>query len=357
MEIRRLKKGEEQVAYELSDSIFRNPRQKSMGAAFPSIFFPDLIHQSYGGFVDGELVAFFGLVPSIIRVGEARLNVYSIGSVCTDPNHRGQGYAAAVLDQILEDLKQTEASLLLVSGDRSLYTRVGCQHFGEVISFEIESASLGAKPNHVVRAMTPADLHAMTRLANRRSVAYEQLPQDLAMLIQAEAYASCLNRTHKVKVLEVEGELRAFLVAGLPFEGLDVQDGLGIEWAGKSEDVAELVQAFIDEERLTHFTLPVPWHEADLLDQFCKSRAAIDKNQGTVYLINPARLIEQVQPFYEKNEAISFSVNGENVEWAKDGERVRLSPSEFIKLVLDPKEEGNREWTLPFPYTAGLNYI
>lgn len=362
MEIRRLRRGEEKAAYKLSDSIFRTEEQKSMGEAFPSIFLPDLISNSYGGFVEEELVVFIGLVPETIRVGNARFNVYSIGSVCTHPDHREKGYAADVLNHILSDLKQTEASLLLVSGHRSLYTRVGCQVFGGVNYYKIDSVINKLNSQYSVREVSWTDLHALGRLASRRTVAYDQLVQDLGMLIEAEAYASCLNRTHKVKVLEEEGEIKAFLVAGLLNKESELRNGLGIEWAGESHYIEQLVNTFIHSENLTYFDMPVPWHDKSLNAQFEHYYVENKRNQGTIYMISPKRFIDQAKPFYKEShhiEELALDNSGSEIKLQLEGEERLLSTSEFISLFFDPDNKLGKthSLTLPFPYTAGLNYI
>ncbi|GFZ78819.1 hypothetical protein GCM10008018_25450 [Paenibacillus marchantiophytorum] len=60
-EIRLLQGNEWEKAIRLSDMTFREIEQGSMGSAFPQVFSPSL-HQSYGMFVEKELVAFMGLV-------------------------------------------------------------------------------------------------------------------------------------------------------------------------------------------------------------------------------------------------------------------------------------------------------
>jgi GNAT superfamily N-acetyltransferase len=80
-----------------------------------------------------------GLVPGLIRVGLACLRLYSFGSVCSHPDHRGKGYAGLLLEQALNHIDRADASLLLVSEDRSLYRRAGCLPFGSVKRYEITS--------------------------------------------------------------------------------------------------------------------------------------------------------------------------------------------------------------------------
>lgn len=366
MEIRRLRKGEEQEAYALADAVFREEEQKSMGEAFPSIFLPAFIGHSYGGFVDGKLVVFFGLVPSVVRIEEARVNIYSLGSVCTHPDFRGKGFAAAVLDQILEDLKQTEASLLLVSGDRSLYTRVGCRLFGKIHMYTISELTPSENPSCTLREMIELDLHAMARLTRERAISYEQSLQELAMMVQAEAYASCFQLKHKVLVAEDHsGEVSAFLVAGIPIDKKKQSTGLGIEWAGDGAQIVQLAQAVRQREGLTHLSLPVPWQDS-LLKQALHSFAEEEsQNQGTVLITNPTQFINQIRPYYKKKmgcqtfELMESGQGRSRLHFQINKQVVEISCEDLIAFFFNPDSQ-IKDWgisPLPFPYTAGLNYI
>lgn len=85
MQLRLIKPAELDQAALLADSVFREPGATSMKELFPLIFRPGLSH-SYAAIADdGTVAAFMGLVPSTIKTGDAFLNVFSIGAVCTDP--------------------------------------------------------------------------------------------------------------------------------------------------------------------------------------------------------------------------------------------------------------------------------
>src|SRR4051812_20787883 len=90
IEIRFATNEELKQAADLSDSVFRDAEQPSMGIAFPQIF-TSCQNQSIAAFEDGKLVAFMGLVPNIIKIGQAQLFIHSLGSVCTHPEYRKKG--------------------------------------------------------------------------------------------------------------------------------------------------------------------------------------------------------------------------------------------------------------------------
>lgn len=365
-------------AIQLADDTFRDDEQISMGAGFPNVFSESLIGHSHGAFVDQQLVSFLGLVPSVIHIGEARLNIFSLGAVCTHPDHRGQGYASAILDQQLRHIDQAQASLLLVSGGRSLYTRVGCSPFGAVTRYTVDSGvaqhllESRSKAKMTIREWQPADLLGLAEVAASRTVRYEQSTWDLALLIRAEALASCMKLHHKVLVAEQDGRISAFTVVGVPYTGQNRQP-VTFEWAGDPDIVTALLASAVQRYDLKSLDIPVPWHERGLLDTLSACRTKQEKNVGTVKITDPERLIAQLRPYLRaknrtRGDALSVRALREGqTEVRLGGHSATLDSAEMVSLILDPeptvKVSGPLQQALadlfpiPFPFTGGLNYV
>lgn len=368
---------EYQEAIRLSDRVFRDDGQASMGDAFPFLF--SLANaQSYGAFEGGKLISFVGLVPAIIRVGSARLKVYSIGSVCTHPDERGRGAAGQILQQVLAHIDQAEASLMLVSGDRGLYRRIDCYPFGHTVKLALDEetarAALDQKSTALkIREMEAADILKVHELLDRREVRYEQSVWDTAKLIDAEAYAGISHMKHQVLIAEREGRAEAVLITGIPVRR-DQRRALAVEWAGDSDAVGVLLCASLQQAELDTMDITIPYHD-DLANSALLSRldAQTDREQGTVHVVDPARLLEQLMPYLkEKDEALSKQLKVRRTE-AGDaelhaGDRMqRMSPSQWVSLIFDetPEDGIHSEVTdrlrpffpIPFAKTDGLNYV
>ena len=359
--IRRLNRSEAQMAIELSDRVFREKDQVSMGKAFPFIFSEAFIESSYGYFIEGKLIVFMGLVPSTICIGNARVQVYSLGSVCTHPDYRGKGYASEVLEQILKDLQESEAALLLISGDRSLYTRKGSRFFGETSVFEIEEHhKVDCIENAEIREMQQGDLHSITRCAHERRVRYEQTVTELNQLLQAEAYASCIKKQHRVLVAEVNDELKAFLVVGVPYHS-DNKTGTVIEWAGDPRLLLALLKEAIEKYNLDKLQIKVPWQETQLVESLSVIPSATENNQGTMLIIDPEKLLGQLKPFFEERHVLLKYTKAEDKEGVylehNDGVQY-LSNEALIAGLFNPHDRQLEvDFKVPLPYTAGLNYV
>ncbi|MBO1514365.1 GNAT family N-acetyltransferase [Metabacillus bambusae] len=370
MEIRQLEEHERQAAIELSDKTFRNHEQKSMGEAFPFMFSQSSIGQSFGAFHNGELVSFMGLVPSIIKIGEARLNVYSLGSVCTAEDYREKGIASQILERVFDFLDCSDASILLVSGDRSLYTRVNCCHFGNISKFNVQFENVHKNSESQIREMRKEDLFQMNQIAQRRLITYDQSVSDLQSLIHAEAYASCLNLTHKTLIVEKDNKVSSFLVLGVPHRKRQEQKGKMIEWAGKPNEIKHLLSYAIKAYELEEIEVAVPWHEHLLENELNGSTFTLEKNEGTVYIINPKRFLKQLNPYIKSRHLESFEckyTDREHIQVTFSNMTTTLQVKDFVSFVFDSqsndseilelqKSIGNI-FPIPFPYTAGLNFI
>lgn len=350
-----------------------------MGTAFPFIFSDAAVHLSYGAFEeDGRLVSFMGLVPWTIRIGAAELSVLSLGSVCTEPSARGKGYASDILTEVYAFARDSGASLLLVSGDRSLYTRSGCAPFGRVLRYRMngvhgETLLAGASSEGgIVRELRPDDLFALQATAASRSVQYRLGINELAMLLKAEAFASIMKMTHRVIVRESEGRLTGFAVIGV--KGEPEPHGTVIEQGGDPAAVAGLFGEAMRRFGLRTLDVPVPWQESELIAKLDGIPASTENHPGTLRIIDGEALIGQLRPWLTERGDISELHLKERAggQWllGREGDRGHslYSAKQLVGLIFDcadaqegPMPEGSDAFQhlfpVPFPFTAGLCYI
>jgi GNAT superfamily N-acetyltransferase len=378
VDIRLIQNDEIEQAIQLSDSIFRGAQQTSMEKAFPKIFTTSQI-QSYGAFVEGELVSFMGLVPAFIHIHHCSLPVFSLGSVCTHEEHRGKGYAGMVLNKVFEHVEQAGASLLYVSGDRSIYTKADCYTYEKTVKFTMNSAALDSAVIQCLpggmkfREIEPTDWLQLTQIAARREVRFEQSIWDLADLIEAEAYASCLSLKHEVLVAEKAGKIKAFVVIAVPHHADQDQAPRVIEWAGDEREIYGLLQDAIRRYTLPHLSISVPWFEQKLSDLLEAFPAEQERTGCTLKIMNVERLIDQLRPYLRlQNSELNdrFSVKAlldGNTEVTINETKHMLDPEMLVTLLfgkdqptaLDTELVRNLAdfFPIPLPRAKGLNYV
>lgn len=79
---------------------------------------------------DGKLVSIFGLLFREIQIFSARIKVSLIGSVCTDDEYRGKGYSTILMNEAGKVSVENGASLMMISGDNSIYRKFGAVNAG-----------------------------------------------------------------------------------------------------------------------------------------------------------------------------------------------------------------------------------
>ncbi|MCZ8523179.1 MULTISPECIES: GNAT family N-acetyltransferase [Paenibacillus] len=374
MDLRLVQSHELAEAARLADSIFRDGEQSSMGDAFPDLFTPGIGH-SYGAFTqEGQLVAFMGMAPGVVRIGPARLRVFSMGAVCTHEAARGQGIGSRLLALCKAHAEAAGASLLFISGDRSLYTRAHCYPFGHTERFTLDAAAAerlqarSAAEPLLPGELQPADLPAMHELAAARCVAYEQSVTDLPRLLAAEAYAGCFKLTHRtLTARRQDGSLAAYAIFAVPGTAAGRKNPFAVEWGGSPEGVALLLAAAVGRFGLQALDVTAAWHEEALLRLLGDTglRPVSGTNGGTLYLVNAQRLLQQAAPYWGETPlpSVSLMEDGQYRLTGDGGAETVLTQGELVRELFDPgslEPEARSALllpALPLPNVNGLNYI
>ncbi|GGN98835.1 GNAT family N-acetyltransferase [Saccharibacillus kuerlensis] len=395
---RLLKAQELTEAVRLSDSVFRPQTQPSMGEMFPRLFAPGIVH-SYGAFSeDGTLASFMGLAPSTLRIGVNRdsIRAFSIGSVCTAPEHRGAGHAGRLLQQCIAHAARAEAPLLFVSGERSLYTRAGCVPFGRSANVVLRppGSAEGAplllrqslyEPGAVLPALTlreagPEELLRLHALHAAENISFDESAAGLGELLGAAAYCGVLGLTQRIILASIEHEPVAYAVIGVPPHlQHDFNDGVTsmpsaqetpsenlptvIAYGGTALHAADLLSGLPETLGLEEIHVPVPWQDRELLALLQKTDAEVSygPNAGTLLIIDARQLLEQAQGLWHRPWEEALRVDKQGRLFAASSGR-ELDRSEWAGLLFDPeypRPDDLPNWLIPIPlpYLYGLHYI
>ncbi|MGP4106044.1 GNAT family N-acetyltransferase [Virgibacillus sp. L01] len=365
MEIRHLKEQEFDQAIDLSNQTFREKDHTSMGEAFPQVFSRQL-NQSFAAFEGDKLVSFIGLVPSKMVIGSAELNTFSIGSVCTHPDYQGQGISTAILEEVYDFIDQAGASLLFVSGDRGLYRRNDCYHFGKVYNYKIDNLPGEQKYQDSVRKGSATDLFQVDDLIKAKQVRYETNIWEWAVLLDAGGYASIFKQKQALYVTENNGAIEAYVVIGIPENENKTEFALVTDWGGNPEAIREIFTDLLANSIVLKLEVTVPWQDS-LHDELSDLPSEAEQNGGTVHIVNPERLIEQVMPYLmEKSLAVAekLTITSEdgNVILQYNESQFHLPPSDLVKMLFDFQDNAELEamkslLPIPLPSTIGMFYV
>lgn len=132
---------------------------------------------------DGKPVSHVHTVRDRISVLGCPVKVASVSSVCTHPDLRGRGFAAAILEMAIADMKAAGARIVVVSGDRGLYRRAGCIPAGLMLHGHVHRGSLPTAPSGLTVCRTdPHDWPRLAPLHQAEPVRFRRTRDDLARL-------------------------------------------------------------------------------------------------------------------------------------------------------------------------------
>ncbi|MEK5038300.1 GNAT family N-acetyltransferase [Sporosarcina sp. FSL K6-3457] len=364
MEIRRLKADEFEQAIQLADQTFRDQEHTSMGQAFPHVFSTEL-GQSFGAF-DGEtLVSFMGLVPATLQIGSATLTVFSIGSVCTHENYRQQGISTKILQEIYRYTDQAAASLLFVSGDRGMYMRNDCYHFGKVSNYTISQTKCDYGGD--ISQAQSEDIFQIDSIRRATKVRFNSSIWEWRVLLEAGAFPSIFKMKQALYVASRDGVIEGYAVMGLPIASSTQQQAIVTEWGGDTKVVYEIFQNILAQGLMKEIGLTIPWHEK-FCEELNQHPYEDQRNSGTIHIVNATRLLEQLLPYiYEKNIQVAQSLTIETLEdnhviLHYSGTKITLTPEDLVTLLFVPQEndllgELQTVFPIPLPYTEGMYYV
>jgi hypothetical protein len=166
--------------------------------------------------VEGRLVAHVGLSIRDAFLGGVALRVASVGAVCTAEEERGKGFASALMADAAEYSRAQGAQLMLISGGRGLYHRLGYVTVGEFRRVVVQGDS--ADPtlrggDLTVTPFEPADLDAVMGIHRAERVRFVRPAADWEAVIQA---GMLMNRPAELLVVRQDGEPVAYLSVQQP---------------------------------------------------------------------------------------------------------------------------------------------
>lgn len=255
------------------------------------------------------VIARQGKPVSQIYISHDRINVYdghiragNIGGVCTHPEYRGRELASRLLDYCARQLVREGARLMLISGARGVYTRLGNVPHGRFLYFSIkagQSSRWRAMPADLaVRRATIADTMSCCRLYQAEPVRFVRRNSKFSAALRNPAGNAHIHADQWV--IERSGHVLAYLFIGIPW---GVEPGSRIrhvaEYAGSRLALADALSALMAAGAYEELRWPAAWQDADLIQMLRDSGfdgAAAPLHSHTLRIINFKGLMDDMRP-------------------------------------------------------------
>jgi len=356
----------------LTNRVFRDGRTGDMGAEYPLVFNEQNVENLLVAREGGRIVAHVGICLRDAAILGASLRVANIGAVATAPEHRGYGFASQLMTNAREHAVRQGASLMLISGLRGLYQRLGYVQVGDFRNYTIPASSEDSGLEF--EAMASGDLTSFISLHQSEPVRFLRSKDDWQRLLSAGmlmnhaadlllireggipvAYAGVQRPEHPrssakpVRVKEFAG-CRATLARALP--------GIAAKY---SAPAVELIASASDAAWKGAATSR-GWHGTPLLFP------------GTLGIIDVQRFLSATEPLLEERagSTICLRPEGAGARLEAAGETVLLeNASQLTALIfggdaeeslaiprLSPAVQAASNGVLPLPLLwYGYNYV
>ncbi|MCR4425580.1 MAG: GNAT family N-acetyltransferase [Firmicutes bacterium] len=301
---------------DLSNTVFC-PDARTMGLEFPLLFSQENLRRLRIFSSGGRPVSLAGYVQHDLIVEGHRIPAASLGSVCTLPEYRGQGLAAALVSDILRELSRAGLALLIISGDGELYTRMGASAAGDFVRYELDPAMLPQKADAEahrtvsVRPFRAGDLEQVHAVYRREPVRFSRTVGEFNALIWQHPGKERLHAQERLSVVSSDTlageEISAYIVTRAR-RGEDGKFRVHIaEYAGTRSDVICAMGATARELRPSVMTLTVPASDRDSIRALrdagvSGSRGALPRH--TMVIPDVGSLIQALLPLVHERAGI-----------------------------------------------------
>lgn len=338
-EIRACRPGESDAVIALANRVFR-PEGGDMGAQYPLMFAPENREGLRIAVEGGTPRALVGVcIRDAVLLG-ARLRVASIGAVCTEPQQRGRGLASAVMADARDYARRCGASLMLISGGRGLYHRLGYVTVGRFDRYELGPQQLHGLVTPIELSLYRGrDLPALAALHENEPVRFRRSAADWRALLET---GMLMNRPSELLVVRQHGQPVAYL--GVLRSGGGTRETPGTarvhELAGSRTALLAALPALRDQHQSASVSLVVQPTDVEM---------AVNARQhgwtatplafpGTLGVIDPPALMAALRPLLaERAEAaarLTVSATADEATFTLNGEQYQVgAPGPLAALL------------------------
>jgi len=302
-------------------------RGASMDEAFPHFLSESNIENLRVIVSDGKVVSHVGVWEGWLNLCGCWVKVGLVGAVCTHPDYRNRGYASALVRDAFKKMVGDGVDLVMVSGKRTLYSRVGCVEAGRLYEFKIRPSALTLFEDVEVELYSEEKVSDFVTLYQREPVRFKRTLDEFKVL-------ACR------RIREEAAKVKHFIAynKGRPLAYISLLSFGGtwslVEYAGSRRVVLHMISEVSKKFGIDRFELNIPHGDWELLNllEGAGFKPKTSRAPASLAILNPVKFAEKILLYVEERAGeIDF-----RVESRPDGVRIQLSDS-CLKLE-DPRE-------------------
>ncbi|MCT4508459.1 MAG: GNAT family N-acetyltransferase [Tepidibacter sp.] len=357
----------------LINKVFRISRgyNPTMQQEFPLLLNKDNIENMIVIKENKKIVSDVNYLIQDILIQGIKIKTASIGAVCTDKEHEGKRYSSKILDRVEEKMYDDGVDIVLISGDRSLYTRRMCSKVKNFYKYTITPKDI--QLNLDIQEYNEKYINQMIQMYNQNSTRYFRTKNQFETLLKS-ATIPFGNYKYKKLVIKKDDNLIGYIVIRL-IDKEEKKIGQIIELNLAPNYVNDTISYLAYKYDLDYVDYWV--HVKDCKNHIENSdEVSIDYLHGTIKIINYEKLCKNLHNYFSQylDNEILDNMEFEDLDNRylikyKDEELVIENVDSLNKLFFEGKikEEVLNEkphiekfikdiFPLDFVWTANLNY-
>jgi predicted N-acetyltransferase YhbS len=297
---------------ELSDTVFGEHGSHDMGRWFPTFFCRETLGHLRVFVDEGRPVALAGFTVNRVVTPGASFTVACVGSVCTLKSHQGRGLGTRLMDDCVATALSEGVTVLLISGGRGLYRRMGCIDAGCYRTVRAARAAVRPEAGREVREWRLADVPRMAELHRAEPVRFERTAPEWYAFLRTGRAANGPCRTWVVSAPGRPGQIEAYLCAQ---EVVDTPQGRMAsvqEIAGSRDAVLAALDPVMDAMRADRSEINFLGVDSGMASRAAQfSLGVVPRGfHGTVKVIDPPGLIPALRRFVGSGVSIEAGADG-----------------------------------------------
>ncbi len=321
---------------ELADRVFMPGRTGIMGDLFPRLFHEKNLENLFVFSENGRVISHVGMVERNARIAACALRVACMGAVATEEEQRGRGLASQLVQMALDKARADGVDVMLISGDRTLYRRVGAMPVGQDFRCIADTPILEQlhHPGLRVHSALAGDLAACAEAYDAKPTRFVRPKEEWNDRISTNAAA---EGWHHLLVIEEDGTFRGYVAVNRGHRG----HGEVAEFGGVPAAIAGALQAVSGAVGESSLKITLQSHDVVLHETLTQAGAVFTpvSVDGAWTIVSFARLMERLRPWIERRagkaaeESLTYGEDEGICTLAMLGETLVLSRAEAVQLV------------------------
>lgn len=331
---------------------------EGMALEFPHLFSEENIHNTYYIEEDGIPVSQASVYEWTCFLNGASISVISLGSVSTLETYRHRGLSTKIIRRIMEDKTDHGFSLMLVSGDIELYTKLNCVKAGLVFSTIVNSGPINGSWDCVKVSASDRLNHTDNyhTIYSREPYRYLRTPELSSLLINALWFK---RLTHKMDLFEIsrEGVILSYVVV---YSSISDKKGSVMEYAGDRGAILDCLPVIAQNMGWESVKMHVHPDDFSFIQLIQENSLTMESeaSQGTMVVLNWENLVREINPIIMEKTGSPISIReGPGERWVITSGKRSISVNgidQLTSLIFSNSEESLK---VPLMFTDDLSYI